>query len=349
MKPLILAIALLSSAQIVAAQESTPVLASRPVKLIEITLENVGITRRFFGQVVARQTVDLAFQVGGQINEFAVLEGQIVLEGDLIAQLDLEPFELQLQQSQIQLEQTQRTLVRLQKLSRLSVSQVSVDDAQTQFDLSKLTVRNAEYALKHASLYAPFDALVAERAVANFSTVGVGNPVVRLHDMSELRIEIDIPEILFQRAGQNPDVQLTATFPGNDTAHPLEIREYVAQASSVGQTFQLTLALPRPEGLAIIPGSSVTVEARLRDEETSPILPSSAILVGNDGATFAMVYVPNDEYSGHVEQRPVRLEPARDATFRVIEGLVAGELVVTTGASDLSDGQPVRPFTGFAN
>ena len=349
MRHVIAIVALLVSTQLASAQETELDQSVRSVKLTEISHESAGISRRFFGQVVARQTVDLAFQVGGQLNEFAVLEGQIVPKGDLVAQLDLEPFSLQLQQSQIQLDQAERTVARLERLAGSSVSQVAVDDANTQLDLANLAVRNAQYALDHASLYAPFDALVATRAVANFTTVGIGTPIVRLHDMSEFRIEIDVPEILFQRAGQNPDIHLTATFPGSDEIYPLEIREYDAQASSIGQTFQLTLALPRPGGLAIIPGSSVTVEARLHDEVITPILPTSAIVIGNDGATFAMVFVPSDNQHGVVEKRPVSLVPDRDAMFRVIEGLASGDLVVATGASDLVDGETVQPFTGFAN
>ena len=91
------------------------------------------------------------------------------------------------------------------------------------------------------------------------------------------------------------------------------------------------------------------VEATLRDEVTSPELPASAILIGNDGSTHAMVFVPSGDDTGVIEQRKVGLVPARDASFRIIEGLEAGELVVVTGVSRLSDGQQVRRFTGFAN
>ena len=265
----------------------------RAVKVTEIRADNLGISRQFFGRVVARQTVDLAFQVSGQVKAFPVLEGEVISEGALVAQLDLEPFMLQYNQARVQLSHARRTLERLQRLSGSTVSQVTIDDATTEVELAELVVRNAEYSLEHATLHAPFDSLVATRSVANFTTVGAGTPVVRLHDMSELRIEIDVPEILFQRAGQNPDVRLTASFPGSDEIFPLEIREYDAQASSVGQTFQLTLAMPRPEGLAIIPGSSVTVEATLRDEVTSPELPASAILIGNDGATLCHGICPD--------------------------------------------------------
>lgn len=91
------------------AQEQEPEVV-RPVRLMTVEAESGGLTRQFFGQVVARQSVDLALQVGGQVVELPVIEGQQVAAGAMIARLDLEPFELQLEQAELQLEQAERTL-----------------------------------------------------------------------------------------------------------------------------------------------------------------------------------------------------------------------------------------------
>lgn len=321
----------------------------RPVQLITVAPDTNGVIRQFFGQIVARQTVDLAFQVAGQIVEFPAIEGEEIANGALIAELDMEPFELQLDQARLQLDQAERTLERLNQLSGTAASQVSIDDAQTAVSLAEIAVRNAEYSLEHATLSAPFDGLIAARNVANFTTVAAGTAVVRVHDMSELRIEIDVPEILFQRAGADPNVTLSARFPTSDTLHPLEIREFDAQASAVGQTFRLTLGLPRPEGLTVLPGSSVTVLAELNLEDTALIIPTSAIHIANDGSLHTMVFVPGDGDIGTIEQRALELAATREGAFRVLSGLEAGEEIVLTGVNALEDGLTVRRFTGFAN
>ena len=74
----------------------------KPVKLMVVSEAPVAFERQFFGQVKARQSVDLAFQVGGQIVDFPVTEGLNIGEGDVIARLDLEIFELQLNQAILQ-------------------------------------------------------------------------------------------------------------------------------------------------------------------------------------------------------------------------------------------------------
>lgn len=133
----------------------------RLAKILEVQSEDGAVTRQFFGHVVARETVDLAFQVGGQIFELPLIEGARIDKGTVVAQLDLEPFELALDQARVQKDQAERTVERLQKLQGSTVSQVSVDDAETSLQLADIAVRNAERELNNATLLAPFDALLS--------------------------------------------------------------------------------------------------------------------------------------------------------------------------------------------
>ena len=249
----------------------------------------------------------------------------------------------------MQLEQAERTLARLNRLSGDTVSQVAVDDAETQQGLARIAVRNAEFSLDHATLTAPFTGLIAARNVANFTTVAAGTPIVRLHDMSDLRIEIDVPEILFQRAGEDADVTLFARFPVRDRLYPLEIREYDAEASAVGQTFRLTLGMDRPDGMNVLPGSSVTVFATIAEPGARLIIPATAVRIANDGTTQVMVFEPVGADTGAVTLRQVSLMPNRDGDFEVTQGLSEGDEIVTAGVYALQDGQNVRRFSGFAN
>jgi RND family efflux transporter MFP subunit len=320
----------------------------RPAKLMVVGSNTGGITRQFFGQVVARQTVDLAFQVSGQIVEFAAIEGQEMAQGALIAKLELEPFELQQQQAQLQVDQADRLLTRLNNLTN-AAAEVSQQDAETELALARVQLRNAEYALERATLHAPFDALLASRNVANFTTVNAGSPVVRLHDMSDLRIEIEVPEVLFQRTDEDAAVQLLARFPTGDETYPLEIREFNAEASSIGQTFRLTLGMERPEGFSALPGSSVTVLATLNEGVARFAVPATALRIANDGSTSVMRFIPDTDDTGTLEEVPVDVTATRDGEFNIVSGLEAGAEIVRIGAQMVDDGETVRRFSGYAN
>ena len=343
---------LLTSLGLALAVLATPIAAQdtpKPVKLMQVRETTPGFTRQFFGRVAARQTVDLAFQVAGQIVEMPVNEGFVIPKGGLIARLDQEPFELRLERAQLQKEQADRTVARLSRLRGTTASQVAVDDAETEAQLAAIALRDAEYELEHATLTAPFDALVSSRAVEAFTTVSAGTPIVRIHDMSELRIEVDVPEILFQRSGQNDDITITAKFPVSDEVFPLEIREFDAETSSVGQTFRIQFGLTPPEGLQILPGSSVTVNVKVQDERTGIVVPATAVIADATGELSVMVFSPAGADEGTVRRVLVTIEPTQSGDVRVLKGLSDGDEVVVAGGAVLTDGQPVRRFTGFAN
>ncbi len=330
-----------------------PVMANealKPVKLIVVNAGEAALERQFFGQVKARQSVDLAFQVGGQIVDFPVTEGLQIAKNGVIAQLDLEQFELQLDQARLQKEQADRTVDRLKKLKGNTVSQVAIDDAVTQAGLSEIAVRNAEWSLRHATLRAPFDALVSSRNVELYSTVGSGAPVVRIHDLSELRIAVDVPEILFQTAGDRRGaIEIYARFPGLETPYPLQIREYDAETSDIGQTFRITFGLEPPKERPILPGSSVTVTVRSVEPAKAIEVPMSAIVTNEQGETGVMRFAPKGGDTGHVQFVPVHVEPSETGHVHVVSGLENGMEIVVAGGGALEDGQNVRRFVGFGN
>ncbi|OZO45574.1 efflux transporter periplasmic adaptor subunit, partial [Pseudomonas fluorescens] len=81
----------------------------KPVKLMTVVEGSADLDRIFFGKVVARQTIDLSFQVGGQIIDFPVIEGDVIKQGSLIAQLDQEQYALALEKAVLQKDQADRT------------------------------------------------------------------------------------------------------------------------------------------------------------------------------------------------------------------------------------------------
>lgn len=321
------------------------------VKIVPVESSGTAFNRQFYGRVAARQTVDIAFQVGGQLVELPAVEGQPIEEGALIARLDVEPYQIAYDQAVVQKQQADRNLARLSKLSGSTVSKVSVDDARTAVDLAEIAIRNAKRSLDNATLTAPFDALVAARNVSNFTTIAAGTPIVRLHDMSELHIEIEVPEVLFQQPNDGGDFTIEAQFVSSPKRFPLSIREFNAEASQVGQTFRMTFGMSPPEGLNILPGNSVTVYASGNSGDEILTVPVSAVKLANDKSAEVFVYAPSadDPNLGSVARKKVTIAPTEAGRMQITSGLAQGDEIVATGTSRLTDGQEVRRFTGFPN
>lgn len=324
-----------------ATAQEAPAPVAKPVKLMTLSASPVTLQRQFFGQVTARQTVDLAFQVGGQLTVLNAEEGASMKKDALIAELDLAGYERAVAQAEANYEKAQRDAERLASLRGQVVSDVSVQDAETQLQLAQIGLDNARDDLAHASLRAPFDALVARRLVANYQTVAAGTPVVRLHDVSEMRVDIQVPEVLFRQAGAGESVAFEAQLPGDTTRYPLVLREFETEAASVGQTYTITLAFAENPGAFVFPNASVTVYASAGGQmPDGVVLPETALVFDPAGKAAVMVYA-----EGTVTQTPVEIALQDDGRLYMTDGPAEGTQIVVTGASQLRDGQTVRPFT----
>jgi multidrug efflux pump subunit AcrA (membrane-fusion protein) len=140
-----------------------------------------------------------------------------------------------------------------------------------------------------------------------------------------------------------------ARFPTSDETYPLEIRELNEEASSIGQTFRLTLGMERPDDLNALPGSSVIVLATLNEGPPRLIVPATAIQIGNDGSTSVMQFMPTEGENGTLQKVDVEVSTTRDGAFMITDGLEAGTEIVRIGAQLLADGDTVRRFSGYAN
>lgn len=320
------------------------------VKLVTADRDETGARRSFFGRIAARETVDLSFEVGGHMVELPVTEGRPVAAGEVVARLEQGPFERAVERAAVALAQAERLVERSERLAAQSAgSVVQAEDARTARDLAAVALRDAEAALADSTLTAPFAGLVAARLTPQWSNVTSGQPILRLHDMSEIRVEIDVPERLFL-TGNPAAVTFVGMLPQADDPIPLELAEFDAQTGSVGQTFRVSLALPATDLPTLIPGASMTVVAAAPDDAAEGIpLPATALLPGADRGARVMVYEPEDanEDQGRVRPVPVTVVSTGGTDLRAT-GLPEGALVVAVGGHLLTDGQVVRPYRGLS-
>ena len=306
--------------------------------------------REFVGRVEARLTVDLAFQVGGRLADFPVSEGEFIEQGQTVATLETQDFERALTEARVQLQQARQNLDRVETLhDRGIAADAALDEARTAYDLRAVALDNARQNRDYASIDAPFLGLVSRRLVDNFTTVAPGQPIVRLQDVSELRVAIQVPESVLANVDETEPRQITARFPFlPDEVFELEFRELVVEPDRASQTYTVQLALPGDLPANIIPGMTANVrvilESDARQAETSAVtIPVTALADRPEGGFVVWVF---DHSSGTVSSRRVIIGPITGASVRVDEGLEAGEQIITAGVNALYEGMAVRPLQG---
>lgn len=328
-----------------------PTIAAEPppaaVRTLVLEPPAAQATRRFFGRIAARDTLDLAFEVGGRLVSLDAPQGARLAAGTPLAELDAAPFERAVARAELALAQAERDFSRAATLAeRDAASRARADDAATARDLAALALEEAREALGHARLAAPFDALVAARLAPAFAFVEPGQAVLRLHDMSRVDVVFELPERLLTEIGDVARARFVAELPGVAAPVPLTLVEIRAEADRIGQTFTVTLALP--DAVArdprLVPGASASVVASVPADAPGIAVPASALVSGPD--RDAALFVLEGEEPAIARRRPVTVRSQTGTGF-LVEGVEPGVEIVAAGAHRVSDGQKVRRWTGL--
>lgn len=319
-----------------------------PVQMMTVKADRLMSSRYFVGQVDAASTVDLAFQVTGRLQDLPVQEGQTVPAGQLVAALDLTDFDLQVQKAEVSTSRAGKELARGRQLHAQGyVSGAMLDGYELADREVRLALEQARRNLAHARLTAPFDALVTRRLEERHAMVQTGQPVLRVQNLSELRVNVHVPELLVRLAGgfEHHRAQLVVD-EGNGAALELKYLEHATEADPVSQTYRVTFALARPQDRLLLPGMTLPVRISPREEVALDAIwiPLSAL----DTSTADVFHVWRfQEDSGRVVRQRVQAGSVRQDTIQVFEGLQVGDRIVTAGVSRLFDGQRVRLFDGY--
>lgn len=203
-------------------------------------------------------------------------------------------------------------------------------------------VANAKNQLDYATLTAPFDGTVAARYVDNFQTVQAKQPIVRLLDVSQIEVIIQLPENLISLIPQVKKALCRFdALPGKEFVGT--VTKIGSEASQTTRTYPVTVAVDQPEDTRILPGMAAIVSRHPEDAaeaaEGDLIVPPAAVFTAETGQE-AFVWVIGAEKK--VARRTVKTGKLTPVGLAVTEGLQQGEWVVSAGVHSLGEGQEVK-------
>lgn len=322
----------------------------RPVRTVVVAPQSTAVALALPGEVRPRVESRLGFRVGGKLAQRSVSVGDSVAPGQVLARLDptdLAPG-LQAQQAQVLAARTDRDLaaVELERSRSLRaqnfIAQTALDRQQAAHDAAGARLRAAEAQQLQARNAIDFQVLRAD--VAGVVTaveaeagqvVGAGQTVIRVARAGELEIAINVPEPELRMVRATRDWSVSVPALGQRTLQG-RLREVSPIADPASRTYAARIAVTGDlEGVAL--GMTTVVQA-MRPAEAAFVLPLSA-LQSLDGAPRVWRV---DPATATVAPVAVRTGGLLDDAVRIVDGLSAGDRVVTAGANLLRAGQAVR-------
>jgi multidrug efflux system membrane fusion protein len=344
------------------AAANAPVLVTTaPVQVREMPVFQTGI-----GTVAAMQSVTVRARIDGQLERVAYTEGQDVVAGQLLVQLDPRTLQAQLAQARAQrakdaaqLHSARADLERFTTLvaqdaatpqqldnQRALVGQLSAavqaDDAQIAY---------AEVQLSYTRITAPISGRVGARLVDVGNIVHASDPggLVVINQIDPIAVVFTLPE------GGLPDVQ-RAIKASREPLAVLAFRRDSNEALGRGRlilvnnqidvatgTVQLKASFANPQHL-LWPGQYVNVRLVLGQTPNAIVVPAPAVQRSQAGS---YAYVVQDDH--RVRSQPIRVARIQDGLAVIAEGLSAGERVVVDGQYKLKPGAEVAESGGGAS
>jgi membrane fusion protein (multidrug efflux system) len=321
--------------------------------------------REYVGNVRAVNQVEIRARVRGYLRAKHFDEGQPVAAGALLFEIDPSSYEVALAAAKGQLAETRATLLRAEHdykrakglFDKGVASASALDEARADRDVAAASLLSAEAAVDAAKLdlsYCTVRAPIAGRI--GRALVDVGNLVgesgqdtvlativqedpIHVYFAPTERERLDVLQgaqqgrIPQQRVGTIPiEIRL-----GDGTAYAQRgVVDYVDPTIDPARgTITVRAIVANPDGV-LKPGEFVRAIAVFPDRADAVLIPERAVLE-EQGGTYGLVVTPDDI----VESRRVRIGALHDGQREIIEGLAAGERVITDGVQKARPGQKV--------
>ncbi len=330
--------------QTMAAQGAKFVPPPETVTTAEVKADRWQPTLTAIGSVTAVQGVTVSAETSGTVKTIAFESGAMVKAGEALVELDAAIEQAQLRSAAASADLARANLERTRTMRGKNLaSAADFDAAEAQAKQTIAQMDNIRAVLAKKTIRAPFAGRLGIRRVNLGQFLDNGAAIVSLQSLDPVYVDFALPQRYLAQLRPGMTVRVAAdAFPQRPFAGKLTAIS--PEVDSITRNIRLQASLANPED-RLQPGMYVEVTVVLPETEPVLMIPATAVLYAPYGDSVFLIEEKQDEKTGAVgkalNQKFVRLGPARGDFVVVASGLAAGQTVVSTGVFKLRNGMSV--------
>jgi len=314
-----------------------------PVKIIHPEQRDLEIWESSVGQLEAKVAPLIAAEVPGPLIQVYVDVGDRIQQGQLLAEIDAEDFQLARDMARADIERLQALLhaqqLKVKRFRELvkknSVNQSKLDDAEAQYSALRAELRSAGARLQKAlhdirktRITSPIEGRVDATQVSRGDYVVTGSPLMRLVDLHILKARLPYPESLLSELEVGLPVRLRFASEAGLIVETFvsEVRPSITFGSRAAQVI---VNLENPGGWK--PGATVSGAVQIARHEQATLLPEICVVRRPVGT---VVYVAEED---RARQQLVTIGLTHQGKVEILSGVSIEDRVIADGAGFLTD------------
>ena len=295
------------------------------------------------GDVKTRQNVLVYPEMSGTLLRIYVKEGQRVNKGQALAQIDDGGMASLLEQQKTQAALAETTFERQKRLWEQNIgSEIEYLQAKTNYEATENAVKQTQSQLSKSVIRAPFAGIVDD-VIQDEGTVvspGTGVAVFRIVNLSDMHIEVDVPESYLE--GVTPGKEVKVYFPVLRDSVITQVRQTGNFINPTNRSFRIEIPVPNNNG-SVKPNLTARVSINDYTNEKAILIPQSVISENSAGEQYIYIAIDSDdENKAKARKQIVVTGKTSGDLVEILEGIEIGDMVIEEGARNVREGQIVR-------
>jgi membrane fusion protein (multidrug efflux system) len=273
-------------------------------------------------------------EVTGRVVALNLPEGKLVKQGTLLVKLFDDDLQASLKKSRTQLDIAVQTQKRQSELIKISgISQSDYDQAVLQVNSINADIEILKVQIRKTEVRAPFEGVIGLRSVSVGAEVTPGTPLATIRSMQQLKLDFSVPEKY--SAAVKAGMKVKFSVQGDDSMHDATV---MATEEGIDVTTRnlKARAVVKNKDAALKPGAFANVGLELGENKNALMVPTQAVIPQE--RTKQVIIAKNGKASFVTVTTGVR----QATNIEVLDGIAAGDTVVTTGLLFLKPGSDLK-------